>query len=40
MFEFLKDDTTPCLGNNAYQAYVIANLNQISLGDPNWFCHF
>ena len=31
--------TTPCLGNNAYQAYVIASLNQISLGDSNWFCH-
>lgn len=46
MFEVLKDDsahtqshTTPCLGDNAYQAYVIASLNQISPGDPNWFCH-
>lgn len=46
MFEVLKGDsvhtqthTAPCLGNNAYQAYVIASLSQISSGDRNWFGH-
>lgn len=47
MLEVRKDDhahtqthtATPCLSNSAYQAYVIASLNQISPGDPNWFCH-
>lgn len=31
--------TASCQGNNAYQAYVIACLHQIYLGDPNWVSH-